>query len=160
MKKISISILVLMLNLGLHAQSQDTIIEKQIDENYLVRLFQHADIIYCKVDDVDDFIYAKKMEIAFTVGSSIFRTAYIESNLYSTTIGEFVPPWCVYVILDDTIGNTLKLKYETSFAQCESDEEPLNDLQLLRPVLDSLLQNTDTIDYSLDTRIMLDIGND
>ncbi len=132
----------------------------EIDEEYLVNLFKQADVIFCKVDDVDDFIYVKNMEVAFNVDSSLFCTAYLVSNFYGSTITSFYPLWCTSVELNDINGHVFKLALKTPIKQLEFDQQPLNDLDILKPILDSLLQKTDTVDYSKDTRIFLEMDKD
>lgn len=160
MKKITIILTVLMISSLMQAQifiNQDTM---EVQEEYLAELFKQADVVFCKVDDVDDFVYVKNMLVVFNVDSTLFRTAYIESNFYGATITAFYPVWCTYVELTDINGNQLKLALKTPITPLERGEQPLNDYKILIPILDSLLQKTDIVDYSKDTTIFLDIDQD
>jgi len=97
MKKITIILTVLMISSLMQAQifiNQDTM---EVQEEYLAELFKQADVVFCKVDDVDDFVYVKNMLVVFNVDSTLFRTAYIESNFYGATITAFYPVLCTYV---------------------------------------------------------------
>ncbi|MFA7298341.1 MAG: hypothetical protein WC010_01725 [Candidatus Absconditabacterales bacterium] len=159
MKKIIIA-LCLGFSMSVYAQNaEDTVIRQIIEEDYLVNLFQNADVIYCKVDDVDDYIAVKNMEVSFYVDSALFLTAFIESNQYEKKNTSCML-WCTYVELNDSSGHMLKIAYQTPASPLKDDEDPLNDLDALKLILDSLLQKTALVDYSKDTRIFLDIHQD
>ena len=127
---------------------------KEIEEEYLANLFKNADIIFCKVDTINGIRCVKTMEVALNDDSSLFNTAYIISDTYNglLTVSAFYRLSCTYVVLNDFDGNTLKL---TSRKPSRSDEQQLNDLEILKPVLDSLLQETNRVDYSKDTTSFL-----
>lgn len=140
----------------IQAQNPTTSTTKIIEEAYLAEILENPDIIYSRIEAVDDFFYVKNMLVVFTIDSTHFVTAYLESNYYDAIIASYCRPFCTYIELDDIYGNQLKLRYEDPIISREADEESLNNLTLLRPVLDDLLQR-DTCDYSRDTRIFLDI---
>ncbi len=157
MKKIIIVLSIVMMGSFMQAQiTQNVGINKGIEEEYLVELFRDSDVVFSKIDE-DGPAYVKNMLVVFTMDSSIFESAYIESSTYDTVMMGDNPVWCTYVELDDIYGNTLRLTYKNKNMTLEPDEQQLNNLGLLRPVLDSLLQKTDTCDYARDTRIFIDI---
>ncbi|MCX6824935.1 MAG: hypothetical protein NTY80_01805 [candidate division SR1 bacterium] len=127
-----------------------------VDEAYLATLFRKAEVIFCKIDTVNGGICVKNMEVSFCDDSAFFYTAYIESTFYRGTIAAFYPLVCSYVELGVTNGGILKLSHET----LDEDEQSLDDLILLKPVLDSLLQKTVLMDCSKDTEEFIDLGKD
>ena len=142
---------------NLSSSIQDTV---QLEQEYVVKLLQNADVVYCKVDDVDDFVYIKNMMVMFNSDSTIFRSAFIQSNCYTIMSTTVCPIICMTLFLDDIYGNTQIFAYQVPYMEKRPDEEPLNDYPLLIPVLDSLIQNTDTCSISEDTRIFLNIDWD
>jgi len=150
---------VLVIIMGSYTKAQ-SIATQQIEEDYLVKIFSESQVIFSKIDDVDDFMYVKNMLVVFTTDSCVFESAYIESNFYSIITSMWNPIFCMYVEIVDIYGNTLKLAYEVPYILIEKDEYPLNDLYFLTPVLDSLLQKTDTCNYAHDTEIFINIDAD
>jgi len=130
-----------------------------VKEEYLVNLFQHAEIIFCKIDTLDDNVFMKNMEVAFLVDSSVFAVAYMASNYYTCLMPVYSKLWCTYVDINGPNGNAMKLQYQAYSEKMEEYAQPLNDLEQLQPVLDSLLQNTDPVDHYKDTRLFLDIDD-
>jgi hypothetical protein len=139
---------------------KDTVKNTLIEQEYIVQLLQKADVVFCTIEDVDDFVYIKRMMVMFNSDSSIFRSALIESNYYTTISTIFYPIICTTVFLDDVYGNTQVFAYQVPFTDKKLDEEPLNDYPLLIPVLDSLIQYTDTCSISDDTRVFLNLDWD
>ncbi len=154
------TIICLSLGMGIYAQNMtDTPPMHVVQEEYLATLFKDAEVIYCKVDEVYEHVGIKNMEVMFNIDSSIFLTAFIESNEYekgssSSSI------WCTYVELSDTSGHLLKIAYSIPSFPLAPDEDALNELEILKPILDSLLQKTAIVDYSKDTRVFLDLDED
>ncbi|MEI6117900.1 MAG: hypothetical protein WCP92_01240 [bacterium] len=159
MKKIIILMCVLGSIMSSYTKAQ-SIANQLIEEEYLVKIFRESQVVFSKIDDVDDFIYVKNMLVVFNTDSCIFESAYIESNNYSIITEKLNPIFCMYVEIIDIYGNKLKLAYEVPYIPIEKDEYPLNDLYFLTPVLDSLLQKTDTCNYAEDTEMFINIGMD
>lgn len=164
MKKNIIFLCVLVTIMSSYSRAQSLVSKpittQSIEEEYLVKIFSESQVIFSKIDDIDDFIYVKNMLVVFTTDSCIFESAYIESNSYSIITAICNPIFCMYVEIVDIYGNTFKLAYEVPYIPIEKDEYPLNDLYLLKPVLDSLLQKTDTCNYVHDTEIFINIDAD
>ncbi|EKD24957.1 MAG: hypothetical protein ACD_80C00143G0003 [uncultured bacterium (gcode 4)] len=137
-----------------------TVKAKEIEEEYLANIFRNADIIFCKIDTINGIRCVKTMEVAFNGSSSLFNMAYIESEFYNGPLTAFYRLSCTYVVFSDFDGNTLKLAYQTPSTPIEADEELLNDLEILKPVLDSLIQETNIVDYTKDTTSFLYLDPD
>ena len=159
MKKV-FTIICLSLGMSTYAQNMtDPSPMHVVQEEYLATLFRDAEVVYCKIDEVYEHVGIKNMEVMFNIDSSIFLTAFIESNEYkkgspSSSI------WCTYVELSDTSGHLLKIAYSIPSFPLAPDEDALNELEILKPILDSLLQATAIVDYSKDTRVFLDLDED
>lgn len=133
---------------------------KVIEEEYLANLFKNADIVFCKIDTINGIRCVKNMEVAFNDDSSLFSTAFIESDVYNGPMTAFYRLSCTYVVLNDIDGNEFRFAYQKPSVPMEFDEQPLNDFDILKPILDSLLQKTAIVDNSKDTRIFVDLDQD